>query len=98
MIINCGNRRLVSDRFGWKIEIQHTYGKDSKKAGETYWTEDRPAYPANLPQACEMLCERIAKESDDDTPDGLVEAMKNAAAEVRQYMEMARNCAKSIKH
>jgi len=90
MIINCGKRRLVSDRFGWKIEIQHVYGKDSKKAGETYWTEDRPAYPANLPQACEMLCERIAKESEGDTPDGLVKALKDAAIEVKQYMETAK--------
>jgi hypothetical protein len=37
-----------------------------------------------------MLCERIAKESDGDTPDGLVEAMRNAATEVKQYMEAAR--------
>jgi len=93
MIINCGKRRLVSGRFGWKIEAQRVRGKESKSPGEVYWAEDRPAYPASLAQACEMLCERIAKESDCDTPDGLVEAMRNAATEVRRYMEMARNAA-----
>jgi len=80
-------------RHSQEIEVQRVRGEDSKSPGDVYWAEDRPAYPASLAQACEMLCERIAKESDGDTPDGLVDAMRNAATEVRRYMEMARNAA-----
>lgn len=61
MIINCGKRRLKSYRYGWQIEIQAT----DKKTGVTEWREDRPAYPANLEQACEILCERTLADGPD---------------------------------
>lgn len=92
MIIDCGNRRLVSDRYGWMIQIKRTI-KKGERAGETEWREDRPAYPATLSQGCQMLAERILKESDTVTPDGMVEALQNAVHQVNRYMEMARRAA-----
>lgn len=59
MIINIGNRRLVSHRYGWKIEIKKVRGDDSANPGEEYWDEDRPAWPASLTQALEMVYERL---------------------------------------
>lgn len=89
MIITCGNRRLVSYRYGWKIEIL----AHRKKTGETYWAEDRPAYPASLAQACEMLLERVIADGQDMTIDALPGALKTAAHEIKRYMELARKAA-----
>ena len=89
MIIDCGRRRLVSERYGWKIEIQHL----NKKTGVLDWREDRPAYPSSLAQALEMLCERVLTDGPDLTITELPEALKTAAREVRRYMELARAAA-----
>lgn len=88
MIIDCGNRRLVSNRFGWKIEIL----AETKK-GEKVWREDRPAYPASLAAACETLCERILTDGGDCTIAELPERLILAASAVRRYMECARKAA-----
>lgn len=93
MIIECGKRRLVSDRFGWKIEIQKVFTEKSKNHGQSYWDEDAPAYPATLAQACEMLAERILKESGTTTPNKLVNELRAATHAVHKYMEIARNSA-----
>jgi hypothetical protein len=89
MIIDCGKRRLVSDRWGWKIEIRHI----NQKTGATEWREDRPAYPSSLAQALEALCERILTDGPDLTITQLPDALKTAAREVRHYMELARAAA-----
>ena len=89
MIISCGPRRLVSDRFGWKIEIQHIPAKGTK-AGQIEWKEDRPAYPATLSQALEMVCERELQDQGDMAVTDLADALKRAAHNVREYMMKAR--------
>lgn len=90
MIINCGKRRIVSYTYGWKLEIERV-----KKSGEKYWAEDSPAYPSNLEQALEMVFERELKDSPDVGIHQLPEALKNAAAAVRKYAEMARKAAQT---
>lgn len=89
MIIECGNRRLVSYRYGWRIEVK-TEVREGPNAGKVRWVEDRPAYPANLTQACEVLCERALTDNPDMTISQLPDALKRAASAVRRYMESAR--------
>lgn len=89
MIINAGNRRLVSSRFGWRIEVKAV----NQKTGAERWVEDRPAYPSSLAQACEMLCERVLTDGPDLTIDQLPGALRNAEKEVRRYMQLARGSA-----
>ena len=89
VIIDCGKRRLVSNRYGWKIEIQHF----NKETGLAEWKEDRPAWPASLAKACEALCERELSDTGDITLDQLPDALKHAAHEVRRYMAIARRAA-----
>ena len=91
-IINCGKRRLVSYRYGWKIEISKTHLETDKK----YWAEDSPAFPATLAQGLEMICERELKETPMMTPESLPDALKRAVAEVRKYMLEARALSKEI--
>jgi hypothetical protein len=93
MIINCGKRRLVSYEYGWRIEIEKTKSEKSALAGQKYWAEDSPAYPATLAQACEMVWERELKEMPDVDITHLPEALKTAAATVRKYMQCARQAA-----
>jgi len=90
MIIHCGKRRIKSYRYGWKIEAQ----KLNKKTGEMYWEEDRPAWPATLAQACEMVAEReLADHEGDIAPPELSGALRRAAGQVREYMRLAREAA-----
>ena len=89
MIINCGKRRIVSYTYGWKIEIEKT----KEKSGERYWSEDRPAWPASLAQALEMVCERELKDSPDITIHQLPDALRTAYSAVHKYMEQARRAA-----
>ena len=88
MIIECGERRIVSDRYGWQIQKSH-----KQKSGDIRWREDAPAYPATLSQACQMVAERILKESGDTTPSKLVKELQRASHAVHKYMEIARNSA-----
>ena len=88
MYIECGKRRLCGQRFGWKIEILHT-----SKKGEQSWQEDRPAYPASLSQALEMVLEREVKDQGDMTVHELPDALKRASHAVHEYMERARKAA-----
>jgi len=88
MNIACGKRRLVSYRYGWKIEIEKTSGK-----GKKHWTEDSPAYPANLAQALEMVAERELTDGPDTDINGLVDALKQASHAVRVYAKQAREAA-----
>jgi len=87
--INCGKRRLVSYRYGWKIEAEKT----KEKTGEKYWDEDRPAYPATLAQGFEMICERELQEHPTLTPEQLPVALRDAAGLVRKYWDEARRVA-----
>lgn len=89
MIINCGNRRIVSYKYGWKIEIQ----KRHKETRKLYWDEDRPAYPATLAQALEMVFERMVKEEGEIAPSELLRTLRDASGQVRHYMELARQAA-----
>lgn len=91
MIIPCGKRRLVSYRYGWMIQIQ----RHNKITDEMEWREDRPAYPANLAQACEMLCERVLTDADTCEPDDLVDALRNAARDVKACFAEARAAAEA---
>jgi hypothetical protein len=88
MIIDCGQRRIVSDRYGWQIQKYH-----KSEAGNVRWREDAPAYPATLAQACQMVAERIFKESGDTTPSRMVSELRQASHAVHKYMEIARNSA-----
>ena len=88
MIIECGKRRLVSERFCWKIEILHT-----SKKGKKSWKEDRPAYPATLAQALEMVYEREIRDMGDMACTDVVDACKSAYHAVRQYAQLARESA-----
>lgn len=89
MIINCGKRRLISYAYGWKIEIQ----KAKKEGGELYWTEDSPAWPASLEQACQMVCERELKDMPDIPIGDLKQSLQTAAGLVSKYMTQARRAA-----
>lgn len=93
MIIECGDRRLVSDRFGWTIE-KKTIVQDGKNAGKVRWREDRPAYPASLPQACEMLYERVLKEGGTVTPPEFLDALSHAYQSVSKYFTKMRDIGK----
>ena len=88
MIIECGERRLVSYTYGWMIQKLH-----KSRSGNIRWREDPPAYPSTLAQACQMLAERILKESGDTTPSGMVRELQAAVHTVHKYMEKARNAA-----
>jgi hypothetical protein len=81
VIISVGDRRMVSDRFGWKIEKSHV-PKKGAHAGETVWAEDRPAYPATLTRGLELLLERILKEAPDTDIGGLVQTIRSARKEL----------------
>ena len=89
MIINCGKRRLVSYRYGWKIEASKT----NQYTGEQYWTADHPAWPASLEDALQAICLRELADMQDITIDGLPDALKSAVATVRRYLEQARSAA-----
>lgn len=92
MIISCGKRQLVSYTHGWKIEIK----KVNQKTQKTYWVEDRPAYPASLAHALEIVCEREMIDAAGDGPvslDVLSSMLKQASTRVRKYMELARSAA-----
>ena len=81
MIISIGDRRMVSDRFGWKIEIRHVPTKGAH-AGEDVWMEDRPAYPATLPRGLEMVLERMIKDAPDTAGGMLIETIRSARKEL----------------
>lgn len=87
MIIRCKDRRIIADRYGYRIEIQKTLGKKSKTPGEKVWTEDAPAYPSTLTHALEMIFEREVKDSGEITPDGLLDTLKACIERSRQYMK-----------
>ena len=89
MIITCGNRRLVSDRFGWTIQQVHVPAK-GRYAGEDVWLEDRPAYPATLERGLEMLLERIIKEAPDTDIEGLAETVRVARNKLLESLQTVR--------
>jgi hypothetical protein len=87
VIINAGRRRLVSYRYGWRIEILHAHGK----TGAQKWIEDPPAYPSSLACACEELFERALKESQDCEIFELSAVLKQTARDVREMFAESRN-------
>jgi len=86
MIILCGNRRIVTDRYGYAIQVRHVYEK-GKKAGQEYWNEDRPAYPATLAQAFQMVFLRELQDGEDIKVEDLPVALHEAADRVNSYLE-----------
>lgn len=92
MIINCGNRRLKSYQYGWRIEIRkQREKKDGSK--ETVWIEDSPAYPSTLASACEMVAERLLKDKGSVGIEDLEKEARNASQQVRKYLAEARKAA-----
>lgn len=90
MIIQVGkDRRLRSHRFGWIIERQ----VKSEKTGELRWMEDRPAHPATLAQALEIVQERILIESGNCEVGELPERLKQAHKTLLEFTEKARRAA-----
>ena len=87
--INCGTRRIVSDRYGYQIQHIKTYSEDNKKAGETYWKEDAPAYPATLSQALEMILEREIKDHEEIACTQLSAALDVSIGKIREYFNEA---------
>lgn len=93
MIVNCGDRRIKSYKYGWTIQSRHVIGKTqpisgkkSKRAGEITWRDEQPAYPSTLGQALEMVYERILKETNKDIGiSELAAACKKASDTVKAY-------------
>lgn len=85
MIINCGRRRIKPDRFNWTVE---------RLSDEGNWIPDRPAYPASLAQALQMILERTLCDRDEgiDVKD-LPRALQAAYREVLTYTRKARAAA-----
>jgi len=92
MIILCGRRRLVSDKFGWTIQIKKV-GEAGKRKGKTRWEPDRPAYPRNLAQGLEMIHEREVKDMGEISVTELTDALKAAYVTVKEYAKKAREVA-----
>ena len=86
MIIRAGIRRLVSYRYGWRIEILHTHGE----TGAQKWVEDRPAYPVSLACACEQLFERALKDGPDCEIYELSAVLAETARDVRHLFAESR--------
>ena len=89
MIILCGRRRIISDHYGWQIQIERIHGEKSKTPGVKEWVEDRPAWPASLSQAFRMVYERELKDSPDITIAELPNALQAAADTVQGYFDAA---------
>jgi hypothetical protein len=89
MIIDCGNYRLKSYRYGWIIQKKHL----NKNSGLTEWRDDRPAYPASLADGCQIVAERIFTDGDDITPEEIPRALERAVHKVREFMQIARRSA-----
>jgi hypothetical protein len=90
MIINCGRRRIVSDRYGFTIEIK-TVIQSGKREGQEEWKPDRPAYPATLPRALEVVYERtLADQTDEIDVTELCAACLRAVQCVHEYAREAR--------
>lgn len=99
MIINCGPRRIVRDRYGYKIEIRHVLGKDSKRAGEVIWKEDSPAFPASLSNALEVVYERTIAdlvERDENSGDPEID-IRNLAAACEHAAQVVKDCARDVR-
>jgi len=79
MIITCGNRRLVSDRYGWTLQI-HREGVSGKHAGKLVWVDDRPAHPASLTHGLQIIAERLLTDGPDVDITELADALRAALA------------------
>ena len=89
MIIDCGNRRLVSDRYGWTIQIKKVR-ESGNNIGEERWEPDRPAYPCSLARALEMITEREMQESGDIGLTDVTAALNTAYKSIHDYMKKVR--------
>lgn len=90
MIIICGERRIVSDTYGYTIEKRCVIATGKKK-GAAVWRPDNPAYPATLSHALELVFERTLKDANDeiDVRD-LPDACKRAAESVKSHVSKVR--------
>lgn len=97
MIINCGNRRLVSDKYQWVIQKRHiapkigVTGKPCKNPGKITWRPEQPAYPSNLANALEEVYIRLLKDEGEIDIQELVVYCKKAAKTIRRYITVVRN-------
>ena len=92
MIIDCGIRRLVSSSNNWTIQIKKVREKGNE-VGTEYWDMDRPAHPASLTRALELILEREVMDAGDTTLAGLQASLKDASHAVHNYMKKAREAA-----
>ena len=92
MKIDCGNRRIVSDRYGFKIELKHV-PETGKSAGIISWVEDRPAYPATLADAFEEILLRELRDQGDMALSEVPDALREAYEAVIQYSDRVRDAA-----
>lgn len=89
LVIQCGpSRRILRYRYGWKIE----------KLVKSGWREDRPAYPANLGQAFEMVAERILADDQEKAiaPNELAAELAHAVAALEDYTARARKVGQEL--
>lgn len=78
------HRRLVREKYCWRIERLAVPKKPSKKKSKPYWAADNPAYPATLEQALKVCLERemadaVADQTIDirDLPEAIETALKS---------------------
>lgn len=86
MIINCGSRRLVSYRYGWKIERERIHQESKART----WIEDSPAWPSTLASGLQIVAERILTDGPDLDVRDLAKACQETAHKVREYAAVAR--------
>jgi len=103
MIILCGNRRLTSDKYQWRIEKKHVAaelnpitGKKNKNPGEIYWNLEQPAYPMTLALGLEMVYDRLLKDGGEIDVSELAGHCKDAAATVTKYCEAVKKEASNV--
>ena len=103
MIINCGRRRIVRDRYGYTIEYRHVR-QSGKKAGEAHWKIDRPGHPATLSDALTVVYERtLADENEELDVLDLPTACQHAAETLKNHLREFRRAgvkqaAKEVRH
>jgi hypothetical protein len=89
MNILCGNRKLVSNSYGWILYKQITLREKSRTPGRIVWKEEQPAHPGTLSQGLYMIYERLLKEQGDIHVCDFPEACLRASEKVREYAKAA---------
>jgi len=90
MIINCGKRRICSHKYGWRVD-KETLVKKKNGTEVMKWAEDRPAHPATLSQAFNMIADRTLKDMGELDISEVPQACLLAQEKVNEYLRNVDN-------